>query len=220
MRGFSVFGRRFVEASGVVVRLGGRKAVHAYGLASGTGFGRKGRKGFRRLSEKNRKQGLTIRRAPRNILARARTLLLKWQDAHRESDGVSSNGRTAVSGAVCEGSTPSTPAIFAVYCTAHYVAPSSSGLGRRPLKAEVAGSNPVGATRTLQAGSGFASGLSFSPSSASRGKAFAFAQRLRASSAGSSDSAARSSNLSSNPMAACMALQKGLFPEAPQRHSA
>ena len=28
-----------------------------------------------------------------------------------------------------------------------YVAPSSSGLGRRPLKAEVAGSNPVGATR-------------------------------------------------------------------------
>ena len=30
---------------------------------------------------------------------------------------------------------------------AAYVAPSSSGLGRRPLKAEVAGSNPVGATR-------------------------------------------------------------------------
>ena len=28
------------------------------------------------------------------------------------------------------------------------VAPSSSGLGRRPLKAEVAGSNPVGATKT------------------------------------------------------------------------
>lgn len=27
------------------------------------------------------------------------------------------------------------------------VAPSSSGLGRRPLKAEVAGSNPVGATK-------------------------------------------------------------------------
>ena len=60
---------------------------------------------------------------------------------------MSSNGRTAVSGTVCEGSTPSTPAIFAVYCTAHYVAPSSSGLGRRPLKAKVAGSNPVGATK-------------------------------------------------------------------------
>ena len=30
-----------------------------------------------------------------------------------------------------------------------YVAPSSSGLGRRPLKAEVAGSNPVGATKKL-----------------------------------------------------------------------
>lgn len=29
------------------------------------------------------------------------------------------------------------------------VAPSSSGLGRRPLKAEVAGSNPVGATKEL-----------------------------------------------------------------------
>ena len=27
------------------------------------------------------------------------------------------------------------------------MAPSSSGLGRRPLKAEVAGSNPVGATK-------------------------------------------------------------------------
>lgn len=51
--------------------------------------------------------------------------------------GVSSNGRTAVSGTVCEGSTPSTPA---------NMAPSSSGLGRRPLKAEIAGSNPVGAT--------------------------------------------------------------------------
>ncbi len=33
----------------------------------------------------------------------------------------------------------------------HYVAPSSSGLGRRPLKAEVAGSNPVGATKKFKA---------------------------------------------------------------------
>ena len=74
-------------------------------------------------------------------------LLQQATEAHRLADGVSSNGRTAVSGTVCEGSTPSTPAIFAVYCTAHYVAPSSSGLGRRPLKAEVAGSNPVGATK-------------------------------------------------------------------------
>ena len=77
-------------------------------------------------------------------------LLQQATEAHRLADGVSSNGRTAVSGTVCEGSTPSTPAIFAVYCTAHYVAPSSSGLGRRPLKAEVAGSNPVGATKKLQ----------------------------------------------------------------------
>ena len=58
----------------------------------------------------------------------------------RTRGGVSSNGRTAVSGTVCEGSTPSTPA---------NVAPSSSGLGRRPLKAEIAGSNPVGATSYL-----------------------------------------------------------------------
>ena len=65
---------------------------------------------------------------------------------HREVDGVSSNGRTAVSGAVCGGSTPPTPAIFRQRET--YVAPSSSGLGRRPLKAEVAGSNPVGATKS------------------------------------------------------------------------
>ncbi len=68
--------------------------------------------------------------------------------------GVSSNGRTAVSGAVCEGSTPSTPAkllgfasVPLVYTCERTVAPSSSGLGRRPLKAEVAGSNPVGATK-------------------------------------------------------------------------
>ena len=33
-----------------------------------------------------------------------------------------------------------------------YVAPSSSGLGRRPLKAEVEGSNPFGATKKQQAG--------------------------------------------------------------------
>ena len=32
-----------------------------------------------------------------------------------------------------------------------YVAPSSSGLGRRPLKAEVEGSNPFGATKKQQA---------------------------------------------------------------------
>ena len=54
---------------------------------------------------------------------------------------MSSNGRTAVSGTVCEGSTPSTPA------TKQLMASSSSGLGRRPLKAEIAGSNPVEATR-------------------------------------------------------------------------
>ena len=32
-----------------------------------------------------------------------------------------------------------------------FTAPSSSGLGRRPLKAEVAGSNPVGATKYCKA---------------------------------------------------------------------
>ena len=37
----------------------------------------------------------------------------------------------------------------AMYYAGAYVAPSSSGLGRRPLKAEVAGSNPVGATNKL-----------------------------------------------------------------------
>ena len=41
---------------------------------------------------------------------------------------------------------------FAIICglsflSSIYVAPSSSGLGRRPFKAEVAGSNPVGATK-------------------------------------------------------------------------
>lgn len=39
------------------------------------------------------------------------------------------------------------------YPSALNVAPSSSGLGRRPLKAEVEGSNPFGATKRLQAGS-------------------------------------------------------------------
>ena len=42
-----------------------------------------------------------------------------------------------------------------------YVAPSSSGLGRRPLKAEVAGSNPVGATRNPRSAACFAGLNSF-----------------------------------------------------------
>ena len=83
----------------------------------------------------------------RNILSRACTTGSPCV-RHREVDGVSSNGRTAVSGAVCGGSTPPTPAISTQRLT--YVAPSSSGLGRRPLKAEVAGSNPVGATRNYK----------------------------------------------------------------------
>ena len=65
---------------------------------------------------------------------------------------MSSNGRTAVSGAVCEGSTPSTPAILAW---------SSSGLGRRPLKAEIGGSNPLQAT-TIVAGQAIAWPVLFS----------------------------------------------------------
>jgi hypothetical protein len=40
------------------------------------------------------------------------------------------------------GSTPTPPT--------RYVAPSSSGLGRSPLKAEIAGSNPAGATKLTQ----------------------------------------------------------------------
>ena len=39
------------------------------------------------------------------------------------------------------------------------MAPSSSGLGRRPLKAEVAGSNPVGATREIGPGGVYPSRL-------------------------------------------------------------
>ena len=56
--------------------------------------------------------------------------------------GMSSNGRTADSGSVNGGSTPSIPANVLLYS----VARSSSGLGRRPLKAEITGSNPVRAT--------------------------------------------------------------------------
>jgi hypothetical protein len=51
--------------------------------------------------------------------------------------GISSNGRTADSGSVNGGSTPSIPASLAR---------SSSGLGRRPLKAEIASSNLARAT--------------------------------------------------------------------------
>ncbi len=75
----------------------------------------------------------------------------KVQSDARDVVGVSSNGRTAVSGAVCEGSTPSTPATISCILAWHIeMAPSSSGLGRRPLKAEVAGSNPVGATSNYE----------------------------------------------------------------------
>ena len=91
---------------------------------------------------KKRHHVLTNRAKFPNIHTRA---CVSWKRGHREVDGVSSNGRTAVSGAVCGGSTPPTPAISTQRLT--YVAPSSSGLGRRPLKAEVAGSNPVGATK-------------------------------------------------------------------------
>ena len=55
------------------------------------------------------------------------------------------------------------------------MAPSSSGLGRRPLKAEVAGSNPVGATRYCKAGESrpfFVAG-SGTPARGPGGRAFA-----------------------------------------------
>ena len=55
---------------------------------------------------------------------------------------MSSNGRTADSGSVNGGSTPSIPAISSV-C---HMARSSSGSGRRPLKAEITSSNLVRAT--------------------------------------------------------------------------
>ncbi len=57
---------------------------------------------------------------------------------------MSSNGRTADSGSVNGGSTPSIPAICAACFS--LLARSSSGSGRRPLKAEITGSNPVRAT--------------------------------------------------------------------------
>ena len=59
---------------------------------------------------------------------------------------MSSNGRTADSGSVNGGSTPSIPAI--VCCVLSLLARSSSGSGRRPLKAEITGSNPVRATKS------------------------------------------------------------------------
>lgn len=60
----------------------------------------------------------------------------------RDATGMSSNGRTADSGSVNGGSTPSIPAIMAR---------SSSGLGRRPLKAEITSSNLVRATNEYKA---------------------------------------------------------------------
>ena len=60
----------------------------------------------------------------------------------RDATGMSSNGRTADSGSVNGGSTPSIPAIMAR---------SSSGLGRRPLKAEITSSNLVRATNDCKA---------------------------------------------------------------------
>ena len=57
--------------------------------------------------------------------------------------GDSSSGRTADSGSACPGSNPGSPA----KC---FMAHSSRGLGRRPLKAEITGSNPVCATLCLQ----------------------------------------------------------------------
>lgn len=57
--------------------------------------------------------------------------------------GMSSNGRTADSGSVNGGSTPSIPATLAR---------SSSGLGHRPLKAKIESSNLLRATKCSQAG--------------------------------------------------------------------
>ena len=65
----------------------------------------------------------------------------KWQI------GTSSSGRTADSGSVNGSSTLSVPANSAACLTIAYVARSSSGSGRRPLKAEITSSNLVRATK-------------------------------------------------------------------------
>ena len=62
-----------------------------------------------RIFRNSQNWGLTGGACFRNILTCARRFRAVWRES---SVGVSSNGRTAVSGAVCEGSTPSTPAIF------------------------------------------------------------------------------------------------------------
>ena len=63
--------------------------------------------------------------------------------------GMSSSGRTTDSGSVSGSSTLSIPAIFR---PTQYMARSSSGLGRRPLKAEITSSNLVRATKIERPG--------------------------------------------------------------------
>ena len=81
------------------------------------------------------KKCLRSRMGCRNILSCA-----KRQRERGCTIGMSSNGRTADSGSVNGGSTPSIPAIL-------HMARSSSGSGRRPLKAEITSSNLVRATK-------------------------------------------------------------------------
>ena len=85
--------------------------------------------------KKDRKWVLRFVRSSRIVLPRAK--------AQQASIGMSFNGRTADSGSVNGGSTPSIPAIC---LSSKHLARSSSGSGRRPLKAEITSSNLVRAT--------------------------------------------------------------------------
>ena len=78
----------------------------------------------------------------------SRIMFSRAEGRRQQPIGMSSNGRTADSGSVNGGSTPSIPAI--VCCVLSLLARSSSGSGRRPLKAEITGSNPVRATKSFR----------------------------------------------------------------------
>ncbi len=67
-----------------------------------------------------------------------RTRTREKQNGSEDYDAESSNGRTADSGSVREGSNPSSAANF----TPRW----SRGSGRRPLTAKIAGSNPARGT--------------------------------------------------------------------------
>ncbi len=91
------------------------------------------------------KKYLRLRSSSPNILSCAKAAT---HERNGCINGMSSNGRTADSGSVNGGSTPSIPAIRPLH-----MARSSSGLGRRPLKAEITSSNLVRATKNFKGSS-------------------------------------------------------------------